>query len=215
MGLDVDYTEHAKKYLKLYRQLLSPYPYKRFSIVESPLPVGHSMPTFTLLGQDVVRLPFIPETSLGHEIAQQLFGNYVYAAEGKGNWTEGITTFFSDALYEEMKGRGGEHRKKALLDYRSYVSPTNDFPLRDFSMKTDRASMAIGYGKGMMLFHMLKKLVGDSKFQDSIRTFLSEYKFREAAWDDIRKIFEITLLDRVFALYSSREAAFERLVPTG
>ena len=32
---------------------------------------------------------------------------------------------------------------------------------------------------------------------------------------NIRKIFEITLLDRVFALYSSREAAFERLVPTG
>ena len=32
---------------------------------------------------------------------------------------------------------------------------------------------------------------------------------------NIRKIFEITLLDRVFALYSSREAALERLVPTG
>ena len=32
---------------------------------------------------------------------------------------------------------------------------------------------------------------------------------------NIRKIFEITLHRPVFALYSSREAAFERLVPTG
>jgi anti-sigma B factor antagonist len=31
---------------------------------------------------------------------------------------------------------------------------------------------------------------------------------------NIRKIFEITLLDRVFALYRTREAALERLVPT-
>jgi anti-sigma B factor antagonist len=31
---------------------------------------------------------------------------------------------------------------------------------------------------------------------------------------NIRKIFEITLLDRVFALYGTREAALERLVPT-
>jgi hypothetical protein len=32
---------------------------------------------------------------------------------------------------------------------------------------------------------------------------------------NIRKIFEITLLDRVFSLYVTREAALERLVPTG
>jgi anti-sigma B factor antagonist len=31
---------------------------------------------------------------------------------------------------------------------------------------------------------------------------------------NIRKIFEITLLDRVFSLYGTREAALERLVPT-
>jgi anti-sigma B factor antagonist len=32
---------------------------------------------------------------------------------------------------------------------------------------------------------------------------------------NIRKIFEITLLDRVFSIYGTREAALERLVPTG
>jgi anti-sigma B factor antagonist len=31
---------------------------------------------------------------------------------------------------------------------------------------------------------------------------------------NIRKIFEITLLDRVFSLYATRGAALERLVPT-
>jgi anti-sigma B factor antagonist len=32
---------------------------------------------------------------------------------------------------------------------------------------------------------------------------------------NIRKIFEITLLDRVFSLYGTREAALERFVPAG
>ena len=83
------YIEHAKHYLKLYDTLINQYPYKRFSIVENFLPTGYSMPTYTLLGQEVVRLPFIPDTSLGHEILHQWFGNSVYIDYQEGNWAEG------------------------------------------------------------------------------------------------------------------------------
>ncbi len=65
------------------------------------------MPTYTLLGQDIVRLPFIVETSLGHEILHQWFGNLVYIDYEKGNWAEGLTTYLADHLYEEQKGRLG------------------------------------------------------------------------------------------------------------
>ena len=66
--LAADYLAKAEKYLARYEEMLGPYPYARFSIVENRLPTGFAMPTFTLLGQSVVRLPFIVDTSLGHEI---------------------------------------------------------------------------------------------------------------------------------------------------
>jgi aminopeptidase N len=186
------YIEYSKKYFEMYNRLLVPYPYKRFSVVENLLPTGYSMPTFTLLGREVVRLPFIVQTSLGHEITHQWFGNYVYADFAKGNWLEGITTYLSDHLYEEQKGTGWEYRKKILTDYQSYVTAENEFPLRDFYERTGPASMAIGYGKGAMLFHMLRTLVGDEAFYGSLRRLIETNRFREATWEDIRASFEVS-----------------------
>jgi uncharacterized iron-regulated protein len=184
------YMEHTKHYLKLYDTLISKYPYKRFSIVENFLPTGYSMPTYTLLGQVVVRLPFIPETSLGHEILHQWFGNSVYIDDPKGNWAEGLTAYLADHLYEEEKGRGSEYRKGGLINYMSYVNDKNEFPLKDFVERTDEASQAIGYGKALMVFQMLKKLVGEKRFYESIRYFATEMRFKKASWKDIQRAFE-------------------------
>jgi aminopeptidase N len=70
--LAAGYLAKAKQYLERYEEMLGPYPYDRFSIVENRLPTGFAMPTFTLLGQAVVRLPFIVDTSLGHEVLHAL-----------------------------------------------------------------------------------------------------------------------------------------------
>ena len=184
------YIEHTKHYLELYNHLISSFPYKRFSIVETFLPTGYSMPTFTLLGQQVVRLPFIPETSLGHEILHQWFGNLVYIDYKKGNWAEGLTTFLADHLYEEEKGRGAEYRKGMLINYQSYVNEKNEFPLRGFTERTDEASEAIGYGKALMVFQMLKRMVGEERFYESIRYFIEQNRFRRASWENIQGAFE-------------------------
>lgn len=185
-----NYIEYAKKYLRLYGDMLGRYAYKRFSIVENFLPSGYSMPTYTLLGRDVVKLPFIVETSLGHEILHQWFGNFVYIDYRKGNWAEGLTTYLADHLYEEQKGRGWEYRKQILVDYAGYVGSKNDFPLKDFKGRADYASKAIGYGKAAMVFHMLRSTVGEDAFNKSLRGFVREKQFQQASWDDIRKAFE-------------------------
>jgi aminopeptidase N len=184
------YVEATKKYLKLYEGLLGKYPYKRFSVVENFLPTGYSMPTYTLLGQGVVRLPFILETSLGHEILHQWFGNLVYVDYGKGNWAEGLTSYLADHYYEEQKGKGFEYRKGSLIDYRSYVNPKNEIPLKDFRGRNSRPSQAIGYGKALMVFHLLKNLVGETAFFDSLKAFLDEKRFQSATWQDLRSAFE-------------------------
>ncbi|MGO9612293.1 MAG: M1 family metallopeptidase [Dissulfurispiraceae bacterium] len=191
-SLALSYIEHTKKYLKLYESLLTPYPFKRFCIVENFLPTGYSMPTYTLLGQDVVRLPFIVETSLGHEILHQWFGNSVYIDFDNGNWAEGLTTYLADQLYEEQKGNGWSYRKQILIDYESYVNAKNEFSLRNFRGRVDFSSRAIGYGKAAMVFDMLRKSLGDDLFFSSIKHFITNNSYRMATWDDLRVSFEKT-----------------------
>ncbi len=56
----LDATEH---YLSLYHTLLGPYPYSKFALVENFWESGYGMPSFTLLGPQVIRLPFIVHSS--------------------------------------------------------------------------------------------------------------------------------------------------------
>ncbi|MGA1796367.1 MAG: ChaN family lipoprotein [bacterium] len=190
VSLAPDYVEHAERYLSLYTEILGPYPYRRFSIVENILPTGYSLPTFTLLGREVVRLPFIAETSLGHEIVHQWLGNRVYPDYQGGNWVEGLTTYLSDHLYEEQKGEGWRYRKKMLTDYQSYVTPSKAIPLKEFYGRTDFASSAVGYGKGAMFFHMLEEVVGRVPFTKALRLLIEEKKHARASWTDLQTAFK-------------------------
>jgi len=183
------YLQYAKKYFELYEKMLTPYPYKRFSIVENFLPTGYSMPAFTLLGQDVVRLPFIVETSLGHEILHQWFGNSVYGEREKGNWEEGLTTYLADHWYEEQKGKGWEYRKQLLVNYGAYVNSSNEFPLSGFRSRTDLPSRSIGYGKAAMVFHLLRTMTGDDTFFGALKDLIGQRQFTAASWDDIKDVF--------------------------
>lgn len=184
------YFKYTKKYLELYKSLIGEYPYKRFSIVENFLPTGYSMPTFTLIGNTIIRLPFIVDTSLGHEILHQWFGNLVYTDYEKGNWSEGLTTYLADQLYEELKDNGWDYRKKLLMDYESYVRADNEISLRDFRGRVDAPSKAVGYGKSAMVFQMIKNMLGEEAFLKSLKDFIKENSFRRASWDALRSSFE-------------------------
>ena len=106
------YLEATAGYIKLYSNLFGPYPFQKFAVVENFFPTGFGFPSYTLMGGSVLRLPFIVETSLGHEIAHCWWGNGVYVDYAGGNWSEALTTYVADYLFQEMKS------KKAALDYR-------------------------------------------------------------------------------------------------
>lgn len=184
------YLVRSGEFIARYQELLGPYPFRRFAVVENRMPTGYGFATFTLIGQQVARLPFIVDTSLGHEIVHSWFGNSVYVDPAAGNWCEGLTTYYSDYLYRKDAGEGREYRKEILVDYASYVHKDNAFPLSRFLGRMDRASKAIGYGKGAMLFHMLREEIGDGPFTRAVRTFASEYAFKYAGWAEFRSICE-------------------------
>lgn len=189
-GLSKTYREFTGKYLDMYEKYLGKYPYRRFAVVENLLSAGCSFPTFTLLGKDILKMPFVLDTSLGHEVLHQWFGNLVYTDDKSGDWSEGLTTYLADHRYEELKDKGWDYRKQILISFESYVTPEKDFPLRAFSGRADRVSAAIGYGKSAMVFHMLRRMVGEEIFSSSLRKFVEKNSFKAASWSDIRDVFE-------------------------
>ena len=72
------YLEVTAQYLEMYRQLLGAYPYKKFALIENFWETGYGMPSFTLLGEKVIRLPFILHSSYPHEVLHNWLGNSVY-----------------------------------------------------------------------------------------------------------------------------------------
>ena len=190
--LALKYIDKSRHYLDLYEGLLGPYPFKRFAIVENRAPTGYGLPTYTLLGQEVARLPFIVDTSLGHEILHSWFGNSVYVDLKEGNWSEGLTTYLADYLYEKQKGQGSDYRHRLLVDYQSYVHEDKAMSLAQFRFRTDRASKAVGYGKGAMLFHMLKQEIGEDAFNKALKRFVLDYRFKMAGWSELEAVFSDT-----------------------
>jgi len=197
------YLDHTRKYIAMYEKMLGPYPYKRFAIVENIFPTGYSMPTFTLLGKDVVKLPFIIKTSLGHEFLHEWFGNFVYVDPSHGNWAEGITTYLADHLYADLKKQGAGYRKQIMLDHGAYVNKGNAIKTADFKTRQTRAQKVAGYGKSAMIFHQLKEHYGDQIFFAALDEFIKKNKFRKASWHDIQRAFETITGDRLYSYFGN------------
>jgi hypothetical protein len=186
------YLDAISRYIKLYSELFGPYPFQKFAVVENFFPTGYGFPSYALLGSTVLRLPFILTTSLGHEIAHCWWGNGVYVDYDYGNWSEALTTYVSDYLYQEQESPAAarDYRLQALRNYATLVPPAKDFPLSRFASRVDPATQAVGYDKGMMVFHMLRRAIGEESFWGALRDIYRDRLFQPTSWDDLRSAFE-------------------------
>ncbi|WP_295540354.1 M1 family aminopeptidase [uncultured Thiohalocapsa sp.] len=184
------YLAATADYLARYSALIGAYPYAKFALVENFWETGYGMPSFTLLGSRVMRLPFILHSSYPHEILHNWWGNGVYVDYAAGNWAEGLTAYLSDHLNQALAGAGADYRRDQLKAYADYVRDGADFPLTAFRGRHGSASQAIGYGKMLMTLHMLRVMLGDDDFRDGLRRFFDQNRFRSADFDDLRRAFE-------------------------
>lgn len=184
------YIKYAKKYIKMYSNLIGDYPYKKFALVENFFETGYGFASFTLIGPTVIRFPFLVVSSYPHEILHNWWGNGVFADYEKGNWSEGLTAYLSDHLMAEQLGKGGAYRADTLKKYTDFVNEDNDIKLSEFKSRNSGASEAVGYGKSLMFFHALRKKVGDDIFIKSLRRFYKENIFKKASFSDLRNSFE-------------------------
>lgn len=184
-NLAARYLEATMQYVDMYAHLIGPYPYSKFALVENFWESGYGMPSFTLLGPQVIRLPFILRSSYPHEVLHNWWGNSVYVDYPSGNWCEGLTAYLADHLMKEGEGRGAEYRRDVLKKFGSYVQDGLDFPLREFRSRHSGATEAVGYGKCLMLWHMIRQSVGEEAFKKGLQSFFAKFIHRRASFDDI------------------------------
>ena len=185
-----NYLEAARKYIRLYSEFIGEYPYAKFALVENFWETGYGVASFTLLGPKVIRLPFIINSSYPHEILHNWWGNGVFVDYEKGNWCEGLTAYLADYLIAENRGKGTDYRVATLQKYSDYVGAGKDFPLTAFRSRHSSASEAVGYGKALMFYHMLRRTMGDDNFRAGLRNFYAQNRFKYASFEDLRKAFE-------------------------
>ena len=190
-GLADGYLDDSRRYLERYAGEIGAYPFTEFSVVAGPLPTGFGMPTLTYMGAEVLKLPFIRATSLGHEVLHNWWGNGVYVDYATGNWSEGLTTFMADYAYKE--GESAEAARATRLAWlRDFaaVPAGSGGTLAGFRSRTHGAAAAVGYGKAAMLFVMLRDAIGEDAFRRGVRAFWAQHRFRSAGWSDLRAAFE-------------------------
>jgi hypothetical protein len=200
------FLDRAEEYLKIYPELIGPFPYKKFDIVQNFFSSGYSFPTFTLLAPEAIRQgkEFLRPGALDHEIVHSWWGHHVSGKSGTGNWSEALTTYCTNYFYKELKigeEAARKHRQDVMQKYAIQVPPAKDYPLRQFEGKEGEIDGQIGYGKGSMVFHMLRQMVGKDVFFTTLKNISKKYGGRQATWDDFRSAFEEASgkkLDRFF-----------------
>lgn len=185
------YLDAVSAHLSRYEKWIGAYPYATFSVVSSPTPTGFGLPTLTYLGIDVLRLPFIRATSLGHEVLHNWWGNGVRTSDEGGNWSEGLTTFMADYTYAMDAGpEAARAMRQGWLRDLAAIPENNYLPLVAFAARDHGAAQAVGYGKAAMVFVMLRDHIGVDAFDRGIRRFWRRHRFESADWDALRAAFE-------------------------
>ena len=128
---------------------------------------------------------------LANTIAHQWFGTMVSPATKNDWWLNDGAARYSEALYvEHVAGEAGfeEVTKDMSVGALAYVS----VPLADVG-RLDTFSpefQSLVTDKGGMILAMLRWVIGEQPFDNTMRTFISQYSGKSATVDDFRKVAE-------------------------
>src|SRR5207244_12944406 len=135
----------------------------------------------------------------------------------QGNWCEGLTAYLADHLLQEQQGSAVAYRRATLQRYTDYVGTHSDIPLTAFRVRHSAATAAIGYGKALMFFHMLRQQVGDDAFIKALQAFYRDNLFQRVSFDALRRAFASVTgedMSEVFQQWVRRPGAPELRVIT-
>jgi aminopeptidase N len=218
--------------LSFFEKYLGPYPFRaeKIGVAQTPhLGMEHS--TVTAYGANFKNNPYGFDSLLFHELGHDWWANLVTASDWRDFWLHEGFQSFMDALYAgEMKGEQGYERyiagMRGGIRNKQAVAPREARSAMQIYMTAPDYLNSDGdiYGKGALILHTLRYVIGDQAFFKSLRrmaypdpkmeTVKDGRQFRFATTDDFRHIAEQASgmkLDWFFDVYL-RQPALPRLI---
>jgi hypothetical protein len=188
------YLKASVDYYKFYTNLFGPYPYSSFAIVENFFATGYGMPGYTLLSNQLMKMPWIvlAPGALAHEFVHNWWGNSVYVYPDRENWCEGLTSFSTNYYYHVLTNntkKMKEWRMSALVSLATLPAKDN-YPLKNFKYQETDEDAVIGYQKSGFLFYELYKVMGKEHFFGALKSFAANYQGKRALWFSLNFSFQ-------------------------
>jgi tetratricopeptide (TPR) repeat protein len=198
------YTTTAVQEFTYFLTLFGLPPSQKLNVVEIP---GDTVPY--IWAPEIVGLasPSITEKTnyrlLADGIAHQWWGVSVSPATKDDWWLADGFSRYSEALYVE-NAAGAAGLEEAVKDMSVGALAYDTVPLSSAG-KLDLYSpefQSLSTDKGGMILHMLRGVLGDDKFNKTMREFASEYAGKSATTDDFRAIAEKNYGDQLTWFFS-------------
>lgn len=204
-----EHREHAERYfeilaeaLPVHERRIGPYPFASFTVVEFPTRSLMAFPGYTIAPPILASQPDRWQIALEHELLHAWWGHLVFLGAGS-NWIEGLVTYLAEHEHRgrDSRARARSFRKHLLRTYRAYARGEADIPITAFRARHSHADQSIGYAKSAMVFHMLRRRIGERAFFEALQELTTRYRFRAATWNDLIALFETHSEQRLGGFY--------------
>lgn len=179
--------------LKLFNDLVGPYPYKELDLIDLPGAFGGieypGLVTVGTLGTSNVIDPTV------HEVAHQWFYGLIGNDQVEEPWLDEAIATFSQVLYYEDQGMSG--RASGMLSYFRSVLGEHPNPetaigdeIREYRSPGDYGLFV--YFKGALFMERLRSRMGEDLFREFLRNYFEEYRYGFATSADFQSTAEAT-----------------------
>lgn len=111
-----------------------------------------------------------------HELAHQWFGDLVTEESGTHHWLqEGFATYY--ALLAERLVFGDAYYYWRLYEYAEELKLQDDMG-QGTALLNPKASSTTFYKRGAFVLHQLRQLIGEERFKEAVKRYLTKYRFK-------------------------------------
>jgi aminopeptidase N len=215
-------VKQTKDYLAFFEEYLGPYPFRseKVGIVQTDY-LGMEHQTIIAYGNKFKFDPDGFDWLMFHELGHEWWGNLVTASDWRDFWIhEGFQSFMDTLYLEKLRGKdayfkGMTNRMKSLRNMQPVAPRESRTTVQMYMAGPDyvRSDGDI-YGKGAVILHTLRYLIGDKPFFAALRRMsypdpakeklTNGRQVRFATTDDFQRIAETasgTKLDWFFEVY--------------
>jgi aminopeptidase N len=191
-NLGAMYADTAVKEFTYYITQFGPLPWNRLNVVEIPddtVPTIWAPQVAGIAGRSITDK--VNYQLLANTIAHQWWGASVSPDAKDDDWLRDGFSRYSGAMYVESAA-GSAGLEETIKDMSVGALAYDTVPLSQVG-KLDSFSpefQSLVTDKGAMILHMLRWVMGDQKFYQTMRTFASKYAGQTASADDFRTIAE-------------------------